>query len=107
MNKTPEEGEDMPLDLKLLLFSKQDASTNLKEAVEVIQAELNTCVFVQKFEYFQKLVVLNLWLITTAATEVTIEKVAELIQIHLPNLKEDPNMTEDYISALKSCLEIG
>ena len=53
----------------------------------MIQSELQTCLFVERFEFFQKLIVLNVWLFT--ANSQTIEAVKDLIAMHAPNIKDD------------------
>ena len=40
------------IDLKLLLFAKNDTQKNHDDAIEVIKSELSTCLFVEKFEFF-------------------------------------------------------
>ena len=65
------------------------AERNRREAIEVVEAELATCMFVERFEFFQKLVMLNLWL--SAFTEsqderYSIAKVRDLVNMHIPNL---------------------
>ena len=44
--------ESQTLDLKLLLFWSEDGNRNKEEAIAVIKAELQTCLFVERFEYF-------------------------------------------------------
>ena len=39
------------VDLKLLLFRK-NATDNQAEAIEIIKSELQTCLFIERFEYF-------------------------------------------------------
>ena len=39
------------IDLKLLLF-RQNEVDNKTEAIEVIKSELQTCLFIERFEYF-------------------------------------------------------
>jgi len=74
----------------------------MNEAVEVIKAELQTCMFVERFEFFQKLVVLNFWL--CAATEDPVARVRELVQMHLPNLRDSESapMLRDYQNELEA-----
>ena len=72
------------IDLKLLLF-RENAVDNQTEAIEIIKSELQTCLFIERFEYFQKLIILNLWL--CASTGKSVDSVRELIQMHAPNVK--------------------
>lgn len=79
---------EIAIDHKLLLFHHEPATArNYDEALAVIQSELQTCLFVERFEFFQKLIVLNVWLFT--ANSQTIEAVKDLIAMHAPNIKDD------------------
>ena len=47
-----------PLDINLLTFGK----FNKQQALHIMETEIDSCLYVEKFEFFQKLVVLNAWL---------------------------------------------
>ena len=100
--------ESQTLDLKLLLFWSEDGNRNKEEAIAVIKAELQTCLFVERFEYFQKLVILELWL--CSLTGESTDKVKELITMHLPNIKGDEQMVTqtfliNYVQELNACCQ--
>ena len=78
------------IDLKLLMFwpGETGKERNKKEAIDVIRAELATCLFVERFEFFQKILVLNLWLCQESIGE-SRDKVQELVNMHLPNIKSE------------------
>jgi len=52
------EHSDSILDLKLLRWTK----TNQADAIAVIEAELKSCVRIERFEFYQKIIILNFWL---------------------------------------------
>jgi len=50
--------QDGSIDLKLLKFSKE---TNLKDVRDLVEHELGTCLYVSRFEFLHKLIILKLW----------------------------------------------
>eukprot|EP00347_Sterkiella_histriomuscorum_P022259 403331116 len=50
------------LDIKLLFQHPSKFSINLKNTLSLLITELKTCLYIQRFEFYQKLVVLNAWL---------------------------------------------
>jgi hypothetical protein len=46
------------VDLLLLTFNKE---TNLQEALDLIKIELQSCLYIQRFDFFHKLMILSSW----------------------------------------------
>lgn len=50
--------EPKSIDLLLLTFNKE---TNLQEALDLIAIELQSCLYIQRFDFFHKLMILSSW----------------------------------------------
>jgi len=50
----------VPLDIALLTFS-DDPAENKKQAIHVIDCEISSCLYLERFEFIQKYLLLQLW----------------------------------------------